>query len=57
VIDPVAGRPDGFRISRGGSFYNKPREGDINKSGYVNERLSMWGFGFRVLCEIPSSTR
>jgi serine/threonine protein kinase len=57
VIDPVAGQPDQFRIARGGSFYNVKRDNDINKSGYVNERLSMWGFGFRVLCEIPSSTR
>jgi serine/threonine protein kinase/formylglycine-generating enzyme required for sulfatase activity len=56
VLDPAAGRPDGYRISRGGSFYNAPRDVEINKSGYVGERLSMWGFGFRVLRELPAST-
>jgi formylglycine-generating enzyme required for sulfatase activity/tRNA A-37 threonylcarbamoyl transferase component Bud32 len=56
AIDPQGGRTGTLRICRGGAFYNSGPDREITKIGAVGETFSMWGFGFRVLREVPAST-
>ena len=38
------------------AFSNSGADREITEIGVVGERLAMWGFGYRVLREMPAST-